>query len=97
MHPYQIMGIILCCTLFFSGVVALLTMQGVNILLVLIGVYLALLVCMVMMQRRARESFELLEARRRLRANQQSRKDVAPANEYPANKRSKKPAFGVIS
>lgn len=58
MNPYQVMGIIACCTIVFAGVVTLLTMQGVHILLAFLGVYLFAVWCMLGMQRRARESFE---------------------------------------
>ena len=58
MSPYQVMGIIACCTIVFAGVVTLLTMQGVHILLAFLGVYLFAVWCMLGMQRRARESYE---------------------------------------
>lgn len=58
MNPYQVMGIIACCTIVFAGVVTLLTMQGVNILQAFLGVYLFAVWCMLGMQRRARESYE---------------------------------------
>lgn len=58
MNVYQVMGIIVCCTVVFAGVVTLLTMQGVHILLALSGVYLAVIWCMLSMQRKARDSFE---------------------------------------
>jgi len=61
MNPYQIMGIIAVCTTFFAGVVTLLLMQGVHILLAFLGVYLLAVFLMIGMQRRARESFELME------------------------------------
>lgn len=83
MNPYQVMGIIACCTIVFAGVVALLAMQGVHILLALLGVYLVAVCCMLGMQRRARDSFEFREDLRwrqrerdpvihRLRANDSS-------------------------
>ncbi|NND91302.1 MAG: hypothetical protein HKN42_10595 [Granulosicoccus sp.] len=61
MGPYQIMGIIACCTIVFAGVVTLLTMQGMHILLALLVVYLVAIWCMLGMQRRARESYEIRE------------------------------------
>jgi len=61
MNPYQIMGIIACCTIVFAGVVTLLTMQGIHILLAFLGVYLFAVGLMLAMQRTARESFELME------------------------------------
>jgi uncharacterized membrane protein len=61
MKPYQIMGIIACCTIFFVGVVTLLSMQGVHILLAFLGVYLLAVLLMLGMQRRAEECFELVE------------------------------------
>lgn len=61
MKPYQIMGIIACCTIFFAGVVTLLLMQGVHILLAFLGVYLFAVFLMLGMQRSARENFEFME------------------------------------
>ena len=61
MNPYQVMGIIVCCTVVFAGVVTFLTMQGVHILHALIGVYLLAVWFMLSMQRRARESFDIME------------------------------------
>ena len=58
MNIYQVMGIIAGCTVVFAGVVTLLTMQGVHILLALLGVYLAAVWCMLSMQRKARNTFE---------------------------------------
>lgn len=58
MNVYQVMGIIVCCTVVFAGVVTFLTMQGVHILLALSGVYLAVVWCMLSMQRKARDSFD---------------------------------------
>lgn len=68
MNAYQVMGIIVCCTAVFAGVVTLLIMQGVHILLALLGVYLVAVWCMLSMQRRARDNFEVREdiGRRRL-------------------------------
>lgn len=64
MNPYQVMGIIVCCTVVFAGVVTLLTMQGVHILLAFMGVYLAAVWFMLSMQRRARENFDIMEDHR---------------------------------
>jgi uncharacterized membrane protein len=61
MNPYQIMGIIACCTIVFAGLVTLLSMQGVHILLAFLGLYLLAVFLMLGMQRRAKESFELME------------------------------------
>lgn len=61
MKPYQIMGIIACCTIFFLGVVTLLSMQGVHVLLAFLGVYFLAVILMWGMQSRAKENFELLE------------------------------------
>ena len=58
MNPYQVMGIIVSCTLVFAGVVTLLTMQGVPLLLAFLGVYLVAVCCMLGMQRRARQSYD---------------------------------------
>lgn len=58
MSAYIVMGIIVCCTAVFAGVVTLLTMQGVHILLALLGVYLFAVWSMLCMQRKARENFE---------------------------------------
>jgi len=61
MNPYQIMGTIACCTIFFVGLVTFISMQGVHILLAFLGVYLFAVFLMLGMQRAARESFELME------------------------------------
>jgi|GEM_PF-2007910 len=58
MNVFQVMGIIVCCAVVFTGVVALLLMQGVHILLALLGVYLLAVWIMWSMQCRARENFE---------------------------------------
>lgn len=58
MYPYQVIGIIACCTLVFAGVVTFLTIQGVHVLLALVGIYLLVVLFMLAMQRGARESFE---------------------------------------
>ena len=58
MNPYQVMGIIVGCTMVFAGVVTLLTMQGVPLLLAFLGVYLLAVWVMVCMQRKAREAFD---------------------------------------
>ena len=59
MNAYQVMGIIVCCSAVFAGVVTLMTMQGIHILLALLGVYLVAVWCMLSMQRRARDNFEV--------------------------------------
>jgi len=61
MNPYQVMAIIVGCTLVFAGVVTALTMQGVPLLLAFLGVYLVAVWVMVGMQRRAREQFDGVE------------------------------------
>ena len=61
MNKYQVMGTIVCCTVIFAGLVALLTMQGIHILLALLGVYLFAVWSMVCMQRKARENFEAMD------------------------------------
>lgn len=61
MNPYQVMGIIVCCTVVFAGVVTFLTMQGIHILYAFFGVYLTAVWVMLSMQRRARESFDIME------------------------------------
>ena len=61
MKPFQIMGIIACCTIFFAGVVTFLSMQGVHILLAFLGVYLLAVFLMLGMQRKAKETFEIME------------------------------------
>jgi len=60
MKAYQVMGVIVACTGVFTGVVFLLTMNGVHLLLAVLGVYLVAVSTMLSMQRRARENFELL-------------------------------------
>ncbi|MFK7855975.1 MAG: hypothetical protein AB8B79_17795 [Granulosicoccus sp.] len=67
MNPYQVMGIIVCCTIVFAGVVTFLTMQGVHILQAFIGVYLVAVWCMLSMQRKARENFDFMEDLRQRR------------------------------
>lgn len=58
MNPYQIMGVITVCALLFAGVVALLVMQGMHVLSAFVFVYLVAIVCMLSMQRRARQACE---------------------------------------
>jgi len=58
MNPYQVMGIIVSCTLVFAGVVSVLAMQGVPLLLAFLGVYLIAVWVMIGMQRRARELYD---------------------------------------
>lgn len=62
MNPYQVMGVIVVCTIVFAGVVTFLTMQGVHILYAFLGVYLLAVWCMLAMQRKARENFEVRES-----------------------------------
>ena len=58
MNPYQVMGIIVGCTVVFAGVVTVLAMQGVPLLLAFLGVYLVAVWVMVSMQRKAREIYD---------------------------------------
>lgn len=58
MNPYQVMGIIVGCTLVFAGVVTVLAIQGVPLLLAFLGVYLLAVWVMVCMQRKAREAYD---------------------------------------
>lgn len=58
MNPYQVMGIIVSCTLVFAGVVSVLAMQGVPLLLAFLGVYLLAVWVMIGMQRKARALYE---------------------------------------
>ena len=63
MNPYQIVGLIAGCSLVFSGVVALLAMQGMPVMLAFLLVYAVAFLSMVAMQRRARQSCEGEEER----------------------------------
>lgn len=65
MNSFQVMGIIALCTALFSGVVTFLTMQGVHILLALVGVYLFAVWSMLCMQRRARDFFDTKDDEKR--------------------------------
>lgn len=58
MNPYQVMGIIVSCTLVFAGVVSVLAMQGVPLLLAFLGVYLVAVWVMIGMQRKARALYD---------------------------------------
>lgn len=58
MNPYQVMAIIVGCTVVFAGVVTALTMQGVPLLLAFLGVYLIAVWVMIGMQKRAREYYD---------------------------------------
>ncbi len=58
MNPYQVMGIIATCTVVFAGVVALLTLHGMPILIAFMCVYLVAVVCMLGMQKRARQTYD---------------------------------------
>ncbi|MFK7997513.1 MAG: hypothetical protein AB8B87_25535 [Granulosicoccus sp.] len=82
MSAYQVMGIIVCCTVVFTGVVTLLTMQGVHILIALLGVYLFAVWSMLCMQRKARENFESREDGRRRRFDSESRGYRARAKDF---------------
>jgi Na+-transporting methylmalonyl-CoA/oxaloacetate decarboxylase gamma subunit len=82
MNPYQVMGIIACCTIVFAGVVTLLTMQGVHILLAFLVVYLVAVWCMLGMQRRARESYEVREEFRSRRHESEPLTDRVRANDF---------------
>ncbi len=82
MNAYQVMGIIASCTVVFAGVVTLLTMQGVHILLALLGVYLFAVWNMLCMQRRARENFESSEFRGRRGLDTYSQRGRAQAKDF---------------
>lgn len=58
MNPYQIVGIITLCTALFSGIVALLVMQGMPVLTAFICVYAVAIWFMLSLQRRARQAEE---------------------------------------
>lgn len=78
----QIMGIIVCCTVVFAGVVTLLTMQGVHILLALLGVYLVAVWSMLCMQRKARETFESRDDVGRRMFDRESRRHHASPRDF---------------
>lgn len=61
MNPYQVMGIIVCCTAIFAGVVVFLTKLGLPFIVALLGVYLVAVWVMSGMQRRARQLFDGME------------------------------------
>ena len=82
MNPYQVMGIIAGCTIVFAGVVTLLTMQGIHILYAFLGVYFLAVWCMLGMQRRARESFEVREDLRLRRFENESRTHRERARDF---------------
>lgn len=82
MNPYQVMGIIASCTLVFAGVVTLLTMQGIHILYAFLGVYFLAVWCMLGMQRRARESFEIREDLKLRRFERQPRTHRERARDF---------------
>ncbi len=58
MNPYQVMGIIACCTIVFAGLVTFFTMLGVPLVAAFIGVYLLAIWFMVGTQRRAKELYD---------------------------------------
>lgn len=58
MNPYQIMAIVAGCMLVFAGVVSVLAVQGVPLLLAVLGVYLIAVWIMFGMQKRARELYD---------------------------------------
>jgi|GEM_PF-1103174 len=64
MNPYQVMAIIVGCTVVFAGVVTVLTMQGVPLLLAFLGVYLIAVWVMIAMQKRARELYDVKQGTR---------------------------------
>ena len=82
MNPYQVMGIIAGCTTVFAGVVALLAMQGVHVLIALLGVYLVAVSSMLAMQRRARENFEVMDDQRSRRFDRDSLRYRARAKDF---------------
>ncbi|MFK8080480.1 MAG: hypothetical protein AB8B97_09355 [Granulosicoccus sp.] len=82
MRAYQIMGIIVCCTAVFMGVVRLLTMQGVHILIALLGVYLFAVWSMLCMQRKAREHFESREDGRSRKYDAETLRHRARARDF---------------
>lgn len=82
MYPYQIMGIIVVCTSVFLGVVTFLTMQGVHVLAALLVVYLVAVAFMLAMQRRARESFDVMDDQRSRRYDRDSLRYRARARDF---------------
>ena len=82
MNKYQVMGTLVCCTVVFAGLVVLLTMQGVHILLALLGVYLFAVWSMVCMQRKARENFEVMNNINKRGKNRESESSRAHARDF---------------
>lgn len=82
MNAYQVMGIIVSCTAVFAGVVTLLTMQGVHILLALLGVYFIAVWSMLCMQRKARENFESSECNGRRSFDTYSQRSRSHATDF---------------
>lgn len=78
MKMYQAMGIIAVCTVVLVGVVTLLVMQGVHILLAVLGVYMVAVWTMLSMQRKARDSFNA----RRIRSYCDSHAQRAGAKDF---------------
>ena len=64
MNPYQVMGLIACCTSLFAAVVSFLILQGMPWPAALLLVYLVAVGCMLGMQWRAREGRRSRESRR---------------------------------
>ncbi len=88
MNPYQVMGIIACCTVVFAGVVSLLTMQGMHILLAFLVVYLFAVWCMLGMQRRARESYDAGDNLRSRRSEQEPLANRLRARDFQGSSRT---------
>lgn len=59
MNPYQIIGVIVICTLIFAAIVAGLTFAGLPLLVAFAGVYLTTIWVMVGMQKRARQTADM--------------------------------------
>lgn len=82
MNPFQVMGIIAGCASVFAGVVTLLAMQGVHVLIALLGVYVVAVSFMLLMQRRATESSEVMDDRRLRRFDRDSLRYRARARDF---------------
>lgn len=61
MGPYQVLFIIVVCTLMFAAVVGFLSIQGVPVLVAFLGVYAVAMGAMLGMQRRARQRYDNAE------------------------------------
>lgn len=88
MNPYQVMGIIAGCAVVFAGVVTLLTMQGVHVLIALLGVYLAAVSFMLTMQIRARECFDIMDDQRSRRYDRESLGYRTRARDFSSSNRT---------